>query len=120
MLMLGNFRVRYMIDQTLINRCSLPSDISFAGWRHFADYREISLRSRKCGEISSFVSAKYRSKCREISLELWSELSTKVRENKERNSRNSNPRLLDNTVNGYPCRLWTFCTNDFRDAMSCL
>ena len=49
-------------------------------------------------EISPFVSAKYHSKCREISLELSSELSMKVRKNKERNSRISNPRLLDNTV----------------------
>ena len=39
-----------------------------------------------------------RSKCREISLELSSELATKVRENEERNARMSNPRLLDNTV----------------------
>ena len=87
MLMLGNFRVRYMIDQTLINRCSLPSEISFTSWRHFADYQEISLPSQKCREISPFVSAKYRSKWHEISFELSSELSTKVHENKEQNSR---------------------------------
>ena len=96
--MLGNFRVRYMIDQTLINCCSLPSEISFTGWRH---YREILLWSRKCGEISPFVSAKYPSKYHEISHELSSELSTKVRENKERNSQILNPRLLDNTVSTF-------------------
>ena len=82
-LMLGNFCVRYMIDQTLINRCSLPGEISFTGWPHFADYPEILFWSRKCGEISPFVLAKYHSKCREISLELSSELSTKIHKNKE-------------------------------------
>ena len=84
--------------RTVIECHSLPSEISFTGWRHFADGREISLRSRNCDEISPFVSAKYRSKRREISLELSSELSTKVRENKERNSRNSLRLLLHNTV----------------------
>ena len=84
--------------RTVINCHSLPSEISFTGGRHFADGREISLRSRNCDEISPFVSAKYRSKRREISLELSSELSTKVRENKERNSRNSLRLLLHNTV----------------------
>ena len=84
--------------RTVIKCHSLPSEISFTGWRHFADGREISLRSRNCDEISPFVSAKYRSKRREISLELSSELSTKVRENKERNSRNSLRLLLHNTV----------------------
>ena len=80
--------------RTVIKCHSLPSEISFTGWRHFADGREISLRSRNCDEISPFVSAKYRSKRREISLEL----STKVRKNKERNSRNSLRLLLHNTV----------------------
>ena len=84
--------------RTVINCHSLPSEISFTGWRHFADGREISLRSRKCDEISPFVSAKYRCKRREISLELSSELLTKVCENKERNSRNSLRLLLHNTV----------------------
>ena len=84
--------------RTVIKCHSLPSEISFTGWRHFADGREISFRSRNCDEISPFVSAKYRSKRREISLELSSELSTKVRENKERNSRNSLRLLLHNTV----------------------
>ena len=84
--------------RTVIKCHSLPSEISFTGWRHFADGREISLRSRNCDEISPFVSAKYRSKRREISLELSSELLTKVRENKERNLRNSLRLLLHNTV----------------------
>ena len=77
----------------LINRCSLPSKISFTGWRYFADYCEILLRSRKSGEILPFVSVKYRSKCHKISLKPSSKLS-----NKEQNSRISNPRLLGNTV----------------------
>ena len=56
------------------------------------------MRYRKFDEISPFVPTNYRWKRREFSLELSRELSSKVRENKERNSGISLALLLHNTV----------------------
>ena len=87
-------------------------------------FSEFSRWARKCGEFSLFVLAKLRWKHRETTLEFSSEISSKVRRDKERNSRISLSLLFHNTVSSLLWSVgssistfspdWNFLTLDLR------